>query len=56
MTRAFWQYPISWGPLDQSGSGSGNPTTWAQAKLQLAIPEFYFLQYIVLGKIIVKNY
>jgi hypothetical protein len=50
MTRAFWQYPICWGPLDQSGSGSRHATTWAQAMLQLVIYELqYVLQYIVIN-------
>jgi hypothetical protein len=48
MTRAFQQYPICRGPLDQSGLGSGQ----AQATLQLAIYELqYVLQYIVINKL-----
>jgi hypothetical protein len=51
MTRAFRQYPICRGPLDQSGLGSGHTTTWARATLQLAINELqYVLQYIVINK------
>ncbi len=50
MTRAFWQYPICRGPLDQCGLGSGHATTWARATLQLAIYELlYVLQYIVIN-------
>ncbi len=53
MTRAFRKYPISQGPLDQSGSGSDHAATRAQAKLQLAIYELqYVLQHIVKNKII----
>jgi hypothetical protein len=52
MTRAFWQYPTCWGPLDQSGLGSGHATTRARATLQLAIYELqYVLQYIVKNKL-----
>ena len=52
MTRAFWQYPICRGPLDQSGTGSGHATTRARAKLLLAIYELqYVLQYIVINKL-----
>jgi hypothetical protein len=52
MTRAFWRYPICRGPLDQSGSGSSQATTWARAMLQLAIYKLqYVLQYIVLNKL-----
>jgi hypothetical protein len=41
------------GPLDQIGLGSGHTTTWARAKLQLAIYEFqYVLQHIVIKRII----
>jgi hypothetical protein len=51
MTRAFRQYPICRGPLDQSGSGSGHATTRARATLQLAIYELqYVLQNIVINK------
>ena len=32
MTRAFQRYPIYWGPLDQSGSGSGHATTRARPR------------------------
>ncbi len=53
ITRPFWQYPICWGPLDQSGLGSSRPTTRARAMLQLVIREFqYVLQHIVIDKII----
>ncbi len=53
MTRAFQQYPICRGPLDQSGSGSGHTTTRAWATLQLAIHKLqYVLQHIVTNKII----
>jgi hypothetical protein len=53
MTRAFWQYPIRQGPLDQSGSGSNHATTRAWATLQLAIRELqYVLQSIVKDEII----
>ncbi len=46
MTRAFRQYPICRGPLDQSGLGSGPDTTRAWATLQLAVRELqYVLQY-----------
>jgi hypothetical protein len=39
--------------LDQSGSGSSNNTTGAQAKLQLAVHELqYILQKIVINEII----
>jgi hypothetical protein len=49
MTRAFWQYPICRGPLDQSGLGSGHHTTRAWSTLQLTIRELYYvLQYIAL--------
>jgi hypothetical protein len=52
MTRAFRQYQICRGPLDQSGLGSGHTTTWARAMLQLAIYELqYVLQYIVINKL-----
>jgi hypothetical protein len=52
MTRAFRQYPICWGPLDQSGLGSGHATTRARAMLQLAINELqHVLQYIVINKL-----
>ncbi len=52
MTRAFRQYPICWGPLDQSGLGSGHDTTRARATLQLAIDELqYILQYTVINKL-----
>ncbi len=52
MTRAFRQYPICWGPLDQSGSGSGHATTWAWVTLQWVIYELqYVLQYIVINMI-----
>jgi hypothetical protein len=48
MTRAFWQYPICRGPLDQSGLGYGHATTQAQQTLQLATYELqYVLQYIL---------
>ncbi len=51
MTRAFLQYPICRGSLDQSGSGSGHATTRARAMLQLAIHELQFvLQYIAINK------
>ncbi len=54
MTKAFRQYPICQGPLDQSGLGSGHTTTWARATLQLALHELqYVLQYIVINNIIV---
>jgi hypothetical protein len=50
MTRAFWRYPICWGPLDHSGSGSDHATTQARATLLLAIYELqYILQYIVIN-------
>ncbi len=53
MTRAFWWYPICRGPLNQSGLGSGQVTTWARAKLQLAVHELqYVLQCIVINKTI----
>ncbi len=49
MTRAFRQYPICRGPLDQSGSSSGHHTTWAWSTLQLAMSESrYVLQYMVI--------
>jgi hypothetical protein len=52
MTRAFWQYPICRGPLDHSGLGSSQATTWAWATLLLAIHELqYVLQYIVINKL-----
>jgi hypothetical protein len=52
MTRAFRQYPICWGPLDHSGSGSGHATTRARATLLLAMYELqYVLQYIVINKL-----
>jgi hypothetical protein len=51
MTRAFWQYPICLGPLDQSGSGSGHATTRAWAMLQLVIRDLqYVLKYIVIDE------
>jgi hypothetical protein len=51
MTRAFRQYPICWGPLDHSGSGSGHVTTRARATLLLAVYELkHVLQYIVINK------
>jgi hypothetical protein len=53
MTRAFRQYPICLGQLDQSGLGSGHATTWAWATLQLAIHELqYVLQNMVINKTI----
>jgi hypothetical protein len=53
LTRAFWRYPICRGPLDQSGLGSGHPTTWAWVTLQLVKYELqYVLQHIVINKII----
>jgi hypothetical protein len=56
MTRAFQGYPICWGPLDQSCSGSGRAPTWARATLQLAVRELqYVLQHIVIDKIIVSK-
>jgi hypothetical protein len=56
MTRAFRRYPICWGPLDQSDSGSGHATYWVWAMLQLAIRELqYVLQDIFINKIIKKN-
>ncbi len=44
------------GPLDQSGLGSGQDTTEARAKLQLAVHELqYVLQNIVVNWIIVSK-
>jgi hypothetical protein len=56
MTRAFRQYPICRGQLDQSGSGSSRVPTRARATLQLAVHELqYVLQHIVIDKIIVSK-
>jgi hypothetical protein len=52
MTRAFWRYPICRGPLDRSGSGSGQDITGAWATLQLAVRE---LQYVLQHKVIVSK-
>jgi hypothetical protein len=56
MTRAFRQYPICWGQLDQSGLGSRHDTTQARATLQLAVRELqYVLQHMVINKNIVSK-
>jgi hypothetical protein len=53
MTRAFQKYPICWGPLDQSGLGSGHATTRVRAMLQLAIHELqYVSHHVVINKFI----
>jgi hypothetical protein len=52
MTRAYRQYPICRGPLENSGLGSGHATTRARATLLLAMDELqYVLQYIVINKL-----
>jgi hypothetical protein len=38
--KSFPAIPYCWGLLEQSGLGSGYPTTQARATLQLAIREF----------------
>jgi hypothetical protein len=56
MTRAFRQYPICRGPLDQSGLGSGHDTTGAWATLQSVVRELqYVLQHIGINKIIISK-